>query len=148
MFRSNALLFTLRLPAYTPAMRTICFVFLAACTGTGGECLRVDDWRDPIVMDSDSVTVQITEDCAGEITITEARLSGPGFEADLPAVGDIVDGSDFEVEIRFTSDSPEAGKYQATLEIAGDGLVDMPARDVSFTVGEPDGDGSDTGLSD
>ncbi len=112
-------------------MRLLGFLFLAACGGTGGECLRGDDWRDPIIMDSDTVTVQISQDCAGEIEITEARLTGPGFEADLPAVGDIVDGMDFSVEVRFVSDSTD-GEYQATLEISGLGLIDMPSRDIIY----------------
>lgn len=82
-------------------------------------------------MSGDSVTVQISQDCAGEIEITEATLTGPGFEADLPAVGDIVDGMDFSVEVRFVSDSSD-GEYQATLEISGLGLIDMPPRDIIY----------------
>ncbi len=121
-------------------MRLIGFVFLAGCTTTGGECLRVDDWRSAIVMDEDTVTVPITGDCASEIEITEASLSGVGFEADLPEVGEIVDGDNLSVEVRFVSDSPGDGEYQATLRISGLGLVDMPPRDLIYTVG------SDTGL--
>ena len=133
----------MRALAYTPFMRIFGLIFLVACDGTGGDCLRVDDWRDPIIMDSDSVTVQITDDCVGEIEITEASLVGPGFEADLPTVGDIVDGQQFSVDVHFTSDSPGDGEYQATLKISGVGLIDMPARDLIYTVG----DGSnDTGL--
>lgn len=82
-------------------------------------------------MDGDTVTVQISKDCTGEIEITEARLTGPGFEADLPAVGDIVDGMDFSVEVRFVSENT-GDEYQATLEISGLGLIDMPARDIIY----------------
>ena len=121
-------------------MRLIGFVFLAGCTTTGGECLRVDDWRDAIVMDAETVSVAITDDCAGEIEITEASLSGAGFDADLPAIGDIVDGDNFSVDVSFVAVTPGDGEYQATLRISGIGLVDMPARDLIFTVG------SDTGL--
>jgi hypothetical protein len=129
--------------AYTFEMRFFGFLFFAACSGTGGECLRGDDWRDPIIMDSDTVTVQISQDCTGEIEITQATLTGPGFEADLPLVGDIVDGQDFAVEVRFVSDSPGDGEYQATLEISGIGLIDMPSRDLIYTVGDSS---SDSGL--
>ena len=60
-----------------------------------GDCLRVDDWRDPIIMDSDTVTVEITDDCTGQIEITDQP---PGaFEANLPAVGDLVTATVFQV---------------------------------------------------
>jgi hypothetical protein len=121
-------------------MRTFGLFFLAACNGTGSECIRVDDWRDPVIMETDTVTVQITEDCAGEIEITEATLVGPGFEADLPTVGDIVDGQDLSVEVRFISDSPGDGEYQATLLLSGVGLIDMPPRDLIYTVGDGSSD--------
>ena len=126
--------------AYTAAMRFLGFLVLAGCTTTGGECPRVDDWRDPVVMDSDTVTVAVTSDCAGEIEITEAKLSGPGFEADLPEIGDLVDAQNFEVDVSFVAVTPGDGEYQATLQISGVGLVDMPPRDVIYVVG------SDTGL--
>lgn len=130
-------------PAYTPAMRLLGFVILAGCTTTGGECPRVDDWRDPIVMDADTVSVAVTDDCAGEIEITEASLIGPGFEADLPEIGDLVDAENFSVDVSFVAVTPGDGEYQATLQISGVGLVDMPPRDVIYVVGS---EGSDTGL--
>lgn len=129
--------------AYTAPMRTLGFLILAGCTTTGGECPRVDDWREPIVMDADTISVDITGDCAGEIEITEASLSGPGFEADLPEIGDIVDAQNFAVDVSFVAVSPGDGEYQATLQVSGVGLVDMPPRDVIYVVGSG---GSDTGL--
>ena len=119
-------------------MRLFGLIFLTACASSGGDCLRVDDWRDPIIMDSDTVTVEITDDCTGQIEITEASLTGPGFEADLPAVGDLVDGDGFSVDVSFVASDPDDGEYQATLSIAGLGLIDMPSRDLIYVVGEGD----------
>ncbi len=127
-------------------MRLFGLIFLTACASSGGECLRVDDWRDTIIMDSDTVTVPITQDCTSQIEITEASLSGPGFEADLPTVGDLVDGDGFSVDVSFVSVSPGDGEYQATLRISGIGLIDMPARDLIYVGGDGEDPEEDTAL--
>ncbi len=124
--------------------------FLTGCggsgDGTGADCARTDDWREPVYMVDGVASVQITNTCSNDLVITEATLDGVGFEADLPEVGDVVVGEDWIVEVYFTSESPHDGEYQTTLTIQADGLVDMPSRDIIYVVGEVDDTASDTGL--
>jgi hypothetical protein len=91
-----------------------------------------------------AVSVQITESCGNDLVITEATLSGVGFEAELPEIGEIVVGDDWSIDVYFTSVSPHDGEYQTTLTIEADGLVGMPPRDIIYIVGGGDTAG-DTG---
>ena len=122
--------------------------FLTGCggsgSGAGADCARTDDWREPVYMMDGAVSVQITESCGNDLVITEATLSGVGFEAELPEIGEIVVGDDWSIDVYFTSVSPHDGEYQTTLTIEADGLVGMPPRDIIYIVGGGDTAG-DTG---
>ncbi len=85
--------------------------------------------------------VVLTEDCEIDLTVTEVSLSGGGFYAELPEVGDVIEAGSWSIDVYWADDWEDAGlvtegTFSSTLVIAADGLDEQPAKELIYTVEE------------
>ena len=122
------------------------YIWMLFGLGCGAEdspsvCYRPDDWRESLVLEDVVGTVVLTEDCDLDLTVTEVSLSGGGFYADLPEVGDVIEPGSWSIDVNWADDWEEAGlvtegTFSATLLISADGLDEQPAKELIHTVVE------------
>ena len=99
--------------------------------GEGGAldyCLRAESWRSDTEVSDGQATIVVADDCDFDLTITEAEIKGAGFSADLPAVGDVIQGNlSFDVYFDLAASNGEEsppGTYSGVVYISAENLVD------------------------
>jgi hypothetical protein len=118
---------------------------LMGCAGSAGDdadCLRPLDWRDALVVEQGSTgTVIVVEDCSHDMTVTSVSMIGAGWDADFPAVGDVIPAGTWTITV-FHDGADFPGTYTGELFVDAEGVDPEPAKPLQYVIED---DTEDTG---